>query len=253
MKMHLLSGGRLRMRKSVYVPDAERSETIELPVSCALVRHGQGNLLFDTGCHPSVVEDAEGRWGKMARAMTPVMAPDDNVIAGLKEVGLLPDDIDIVVCSHLHPDHCGCNAFFRKATVILHADELAAAKAEGAEAAGYLPVEWDHPMPIETIDGQRDVFGDGRVTLIPLPGHTPGMTGALVTLDRSGAFLLAADAVPLDRNLDEDLLPKNTWNVDLQRNSLAEIRRIRDDGATVLYGHDDPQWSALRRGVDAYD
>ena len=52
MKMHALSGGRVRMRKSVYVPDADRSETIELPVSCFLLRHAQGNVLFDTGCHP---------------------------------------------------------------------------------------------------------------------------------------------------------------------------------------------------------
>ena len=48
----LLSGGRVRMRKSVYFPDADRSETIELPVSCVLLRHPQGNVLFDTGCHP---------------------------------------------------------------------------------------------------------------------------------------------------------------------------------------------------------
>ena len=47
MKMHLLSGGRLRMRKSVYFPDAERSESVELPVSCALFRHSQGNVLFE--------------------------------------------------------------------------------------------------------------------------------------------------------------------------------------------------------------
>ena len=52
MKMHCLSGGRVRMRKSVYVPDADRSEMIEMPVSCMLLRHPQGNVLFDTGCHP---------------------------------------------------------------------------------------------------------------------------------------------------------------------------------------------------------
>ena len=58
MKMHALSGGRVRMRKSVYVPDADRSETIELPVSCFLLRHPQGNVLFDTGCHPSVAGES---------------------------------------------------------------------------------------------------------------------------------------------------------------------------------------------------
>jgi glyoxylase-like metal-dependent hydrolase (beta-lactamase superfamily II) len=253
MKMHLLSGGRLRMKKHVYQPDADRSETVELPVSSALLRHAQGNVLFDTGCHPSVVQDAEARWGGVARAMTPIMGPDDNVVAQLSCVGLGPDDIDVVVCSHFHPDHCGCNAFFRKATVVVHADELAAAKAENAQAAGYLPVEWDQPNPMDLIEGQKDLFGDGRVTLIPLPGHTPGLTGALVTLDRDGAFLLASDAVSLSSSLDTDVVPKNTWNVDLHHRSIAEIRKIRAAGATVLCGHDDAQWASLKKGADAYE
>ena len=65
MKMHVLSGGRVRMRKSVYFPDADRGETIELPVSCVLLRHRQGNVLFDTGCHPScrrIRRRAGGKW-----------------------------------------------------------------------------------------------------------------------------------------------------------------------------------------------
>lgn len=253
MKMHLLSGGRLRMKKHVYQPDADRSETIELPVSSALLRHPQGNVLFDTGCHPSVVDDAEARWGGVARAMTPIMGREDNVVTQLACVGLAADDVDVVICSHLHPDHCGCNVFFRKATVVVHKDELAAAKAENAQTAGYLPVEWDLPNPMELIDGQKDLFGDGRITLIPLPGHTPGLTGALVTLDRDGAFLLASDAVSLRTSLTRDVVPKNTWNVDLHHRTIAEIRRIEASGATVLCGHDDTQWASLKKGVDAYE
>ena len=49
MKLHFLSAGRIRMRKSIYIQGADRNETFEAPVSSALVRHGQGNLLFDTG------------------------------------------------------------------------------------------------------------------------------------------------------------------------------------------------------------
>ena len=67
MKMHLLSGGRLRMRKSIFVPDADKSETIELSVPCALIRHDRANVLFDTGCHPTVAEHAEARWGGLAK------------------------------------------------------------------------------------------------------------------------------------------------------------------------------------------
>ncbi|MFG1343457.1 N-acyl homoserine lactonase family protein [Xanthobacter autotrophicus DSM 431] len=252
MKMHVLTGGRLRMKKHVYQPDADRSETIELPVSSILLRHPQGNVLFDTGCHPSVVTDAQERWGGVARAMTPIMGREDNVISQLSCVGLGADDIDVVVCSHFHPDHCGCNVFFRKATVVVHAAELAAARAENAQAAGYLPVEWDQPNPMEIITGEKDLFGDDRIILIPLPGHTPGLTGALVSLDRDGAFLLASDAVSLRSSLDTDVVPKNTWDVDQHHRSIAEIRKIEATGATVLCGHDDAQWATLRKGAHAY-
>ena len=87
MKMHLLSGGRLRMRKSIFVPDADNSETIELSVPCALIRHAGGNVLFDTGCHPTVAEHAEARWGGLARLMTPVMQAGENVVNGLSGLG----------------------------------------------------------------------------------------------------------------------------------------------------------------------
>ena len=188
MKMHLLPCGRLKMRKSIFLPASERSETIELPVSSALLRHGQANVLFDTGCHPAVPENPEGRWGGLAKLMVPIMQPGEHVLTGLAGLGLAPDDIDVVINSHLHPDHCGCNAFFRKATFLVHADELAAARAPGSEANGYLAAEWDQPMPVDALTSERDVFGDGRIVLMHLPGHTPGSIGALTQLDRSGRY-----------------------------------------------------------------
>ncbi|HVV63740.1 MAG TPA: N-acyl homoserine lactonase family protein [Pseudolabrys sp.] len=253
MKMHLLSGGRLRMRKSIFLPEADRSETIDIPVSSALLRHSQGNVLFDTGCHPSVPDDPQARWGSLAKLMTPLMPPGENVVTGLAGVGLQCDDIDVVVCSHLHPDHCGCNAFFKRASVIVHKKEIEAARAPGAENAGYLAAEWEQAGPIDALEGERDLFGDGRIVLLPTPGHTPGSISALVALDRSGKFLLAADTVALKASIDRDILPRNIWNADALRKSLAEIKRLEKQGAAVLCGHDDAQWQTLRKGADAYD
>lgn len=253
MKLNFLAAGRLRMKKSIYIPDADRSETIELPVSSALIRHKQGNVLFDTGCHPSVVEHSEQRWGKMARVMQPVMGADDTLMSNLSCVGIDADDIDLVVNSHFHPDHCGCNAFFKKATVLAHAKEIEVAEAAGAEAAGYLRADWDSGQTMEAVHGEKDLFGDGKIVLVPLPGHTPGLIGALVNLDRDGSFLLASDAVSLRVSLDTDHAPRNTWNADLLRESYAEIRRIEKTGATVVCGHDDAQWQSLRKGVEGYE
>ena len=62
-----------------------------------------------------------------------------------------------------------------------HAEELEAAKAPDAAAAGYLKVDWDHPMPMRIVNGETDVMGDGRIVLLPLPGHTPETMAAWVT------------------------------------------------------------------------
>ena len=253
MKMHALSGGRLRMRKSVYLPTVEKTETLELPVICYLIRHEQGNILFDTGCHPSVAENAEDRWGSMAKVMIPINAPQDNLIAQLDLVGLKPHDIDLVVNSHFHSDHCGCNEFFKKATIFCHLLELEAAQAQDGVQKGYVPKDWKHNNEIKTITGQYDLLGNDKVVLLPLPGHTPGMIGAMVNLDKDGSFLLASDAVAMKANLDLEFNPKNTWNPDLSLASMAEVRRIQAGGAQVFFGHDDQQWQTMRKGPAFYE
>ena len=251
MKMHCLSGGRVRMRKSVYVPDADRSEMIEMPVSSMLLRHPRGNVLFDTGCHPSV-PDNPAHWQGMEKFMTPIMPPGDNVLTGLTCVGLTPDDIDVVVCSHLHPDHCGCNAFFKRATVMVHEKEIVVARKPDAVPMGYLATEWDFGA-FDRLSGQRDLFGDGRIVLIELPGHTPGSIGALVALEKCGTFLLAADTVSLRVTLDRNVAPRNTQDPQALARSWEEVRRIEARGVTVLCGHDAAQWDTLRKGADFYD
>jgi N-acyl homoserine lactone hydrolase len=253
MKMHVLSGGRLRLKRSVYFPDADRAETIDVPVSCFLIRHKQGNVLFDSGCHPSVLDDAQARWGSVAKIMAPTFSHDQNLIAQLDGVGLLPDDIDVVINSHFHPDHCGCNEFFKNATIVCHARELEAARAPNGAAMGYVPADWDHPMPFDTVEGERDLYGDDRIVIIPLPGHTPGSIGALVNLDRSGSFLLASDAVSLRASLDQNIIPRNTWSADELDRTFQEIRRIEAGGARIACGHDEGEWRKLKKGGDAYE
>lgn len=253
MKMHLLAGGRLRMRRSIYVPGAAREETIELPVHASLIRHPKGNVLFDSGCSPEAAIDPDGRWGDLAKVMTPIFKAEQTVVGELGGLGLSPDDIDIVICSHLHPDHCGCNEHFRRATIYCHAAEVAAAKAEGGEQQGYLPREWDQPQGFELFDGEHDLFGDERIVLVPMPGHTPGLTVARIALDRDGVFVLASDAAPLQASIDSGAPPKNTWNMDLAADALARLRRFRDQGETVISAHDDGQWQRLRKGAAFYE
>ncbi len=253
MRMHVFSGGRLRMSKHIYLPDAAPEETIDLPVTCFLFRHPQGNVLFDTGCHPMVAEEPEMRWGNLAQSVVPTMGSDENIVSELRRINLTPADVDVVVNSHLHCDHCGCNEFFSKATIYAHEDELERARRPRMEKLGYFRADWEHPMPIVGVTGEVDIFDDGSMVLLPLPGHTPGLIGMLASLPHSGAYLLASDAVALRKHLDMEIIPKNTWSRDLHAKSHAEIKRIEKSGALVVCGHDLAQWSAFRRAEDFYD
>ena len=118
---------------------------------------------------------------------------------------------------------------------------------------GYIPKDWKHENEIKTITGQYDLLGNDKLVLLPLPGHTPGMIGAMVNLDKDGSFLLASDAVPMKANLDLELNPKNTWNPDLSIASMGEVRRIQAQGSQILFGHDDEQWQSMRKGPAFYE
>lgn len=252
IRMHVLCGGWLRVRRGVNYPGRPPEEMMDIPVSCMLIKHPQGLVLFDTGCHPSVVTDAAARWGSLARSVIPIFSEQDTLLKQLTLAGVAADDVDVVICSHLHPDHCGCNVFFPKATIMAHRDEIAAATAEGSAARGYIAVEWGHPKPMDPVDGSRDLFGDGRISLLHMPGHTPGMMAAHVVLDRNGPFVLASDSVAVREHLDQRFVPKNTVNFDHAANSIEAIARLQHEGATVLFGHDAAQWASLRTGAAFY-
>jgi glyoxylase-like metal-dependent hydrolase (beta-lactamase superfamily II) len=253
MRLQVLSGGRIRSDKALFTPGRGEGVKVVTPVWCFLIRHPQGLVLFDTGCHPDVATDPFRRWGGLAKAFQPVFTADETVVAELGRLGLGPDDVDLVVCSHLHMDHCGANEFFPRATCIVHSRELQTARDPASEGRGYFRADWDHPTKWREVEGEEDLFDDGRVVLVPAPGHTPGTMMALVALDRTGTVLLASDAVYTRENLDLDLAPRQNWDAEAWHRSAAEIRRWRERGALVVYGHDPEQSEILQQGPDAYE
>lgn len=252
MKLHLLSGGRIRLRRATYIPGAPREEVFEAPVPCFLVRHPQSDVVIDTGCNPAAAADPAGTWGGLAKSMPPLHGPEEHVGTSLAALGVQPADVRSVVMKHLHFDHAGGNALFPGAEFIVQAAEHDAASANDAEAWGYLKREWDTGRPMRRITGEIDLFGDAAIRLIPLPGHTPGLTGVLLDLPGDGRILIAGDAAPLRQVLDEDLMPRNMRDPGAARASYARIRAIEAEGAMVICGHDMAQWQSLRHGAAFY-
>ena len=241
MNLYFLNSGRVEMKKKIFIPDLNTDEKFELPVISTYINYKNTNILFDTGCHPSVETNAEKRWGGLSKIMTPKNMNGKNLITQLYEIGISPDDIDIVINSHLHPDHCGCNEFFKNAEFYCHEQEFKSANEKNASKMGYIKNEWDLPMPLKKLKQSFDLFDDSRIVTIDLPGHTPGSIGLMVNLEHN-RFLIASDALSLERNLERDEIPKNAWNPSLLLKSYKELIKIKNSGSSIICGHDDTQW-----------
>ncbi len=114
--------------------------------------------------------------------------------------GLAPASVRWVCLSHLHTDHAGRVDAFPAARVLVAREEWERARGFPGRVRGYLPHRWPRAVEPELVDlsgpavgpfpRSYDVAGDGRLRLVPLPGHTPGHVGLLV----DARLLLAGDA-----------------------------------------------------------
>jgi glyoxylase-like metal-dependent hydrolase (beta-lactamase superfamily II) len=226
---------------------------IELPVSLHAVAHTQGNVLFDTGCHPSVVDDP-ARAGAARQDHDADHAENENVLTGLAAIGVQPDDIDVVICSHLHPGP------LRLQRVLQARDCDRAGARRSRPRARRTPRRLASFAANGTSDcrsmkskGNATCSVTGASCSSRCPVTRRGRWERLVALEHDGQFLLAADTVTLRSSLDTGVHPKNVQDHDALDRSFAEVRRIEAGGATVICGHDDAQWQTLRKGADAYE
>src|SRR5262249_22175343 len=198
----------------------------------------KGRVLFDTGLHPDVQHDAKGRLGFLADVFPAEFRVGEEVGGRLGTLGVAPDRIDYVILSHLHFDHAGGLATIPNARVVVQRREWEAGHdAERAEALSFAAHDYDHGHDVLRIDGEHDLFGDGRVVCLPTHGHTPGHQSLRVRLD-GGEVVLTSDACYLRRTLETLHLPPSPYDGEAMLASLARLRRLRDAGAWMIYGPD---------------
>ena len=169
IRLFAFHGGEEDWDKSIFTLHRGLGTSITIPIQFFLVDHPQGRVMFDTGLHPDHVYDVERV--RRIRPWTTRATERDLAPARLSEIGLTPRDIKWVANSHLHYDHAGGNAFFPHATFLVQFDELRGAMwPEPWLRQNYDRVDFDIPVTFEELDGDHDVFGDGRVMLIENSG-----------------------------------------------------------------------------------
>ena len=230
--------------------DAERfldgkSGKLTVPVPAYLIVHEQGRVLFDTGLNLAIRQDKARLLGPDAENWEIDYPQGADIASQLARLDIAPSDIRCVVNSHLHYDHCGGNAHFPKATLVVHAKEWRAAHRDNTQAAGiYNPRDFDHMTMVREVDGELDLFGDGSVVVFPTPGHTPGHQSLRLKL-ASGTVVLAADCCYLKQTLDTSHLPRFAYNREQMLESLDLLRNLQSDGARIFFGHDPEFWKSV--------
>jgi len=272
LKMHVLELGKLRLDKNFMVANTTVAtarnpnppgQVIDIPVSAYYIEHPDGNVLFDTGCHPDW-GGPNGRWPQATQEIFPVIGGEECMLpARLDALGVGPDQIRHVVLSHLHCDHAGCVEYFRKSQLIVHEDEFAGAYAHFAlrddstpyivndlERWSRLGLNWrriGRKEPDQTlVDGVRLLnFGSG---------HAYGMLGVEVSLRSQNGVLLVSDACYTAENYGPPMRPSGISfdSIGLAR-TIERIRAIAaNKNASVWFGHDAAQFETLRKSTEGW-
>ncbi|MET4041397.1 MULTISPECIES: N-acyl homoserine lactonase family protein [unclassified Bradyrhizobium] len=230
---------------SRWTPGLNEGKTMDFVDSCYLVKHAKGWFLWDTGIADAVAAMPNGLAPADPKAVT--WRRPKTLAAQLEQLGLKPDDIKMMAVSHTHPDHTGNVELFPHATLYVQ-------KAEYDWPGANNEPRFKPSHPVELLAGDKDVFGDGSVTILSTPGHTPGHQSLLVKLPKTGAVVLSGDAVHFKDNWDNRRVPSMNANKD---QSAASMQKIADtlgkEKAQLWINHDKSQRDSQKMSPEFYD
>jgi len=231
---------------------ANVGKPITLSNSCYLIRHARGWMLWETGYSESIAGNAKGH---PTAVLHWYWRAPKSLTQQLADLGLTPDDISYVGFSHAHPDHIGNGSLFTRGTLLIQEPEydfyLGPRGKPLAAPANYAKLREN---PTTKLNGDHDVFGDGAVTILSSPGHTPGHQSLLVKLPKSGAVLLTGDAAHFRENWDTPRAPVQNYDKDATVTSLQKLKAVAAaNNAQVWINHDAAQTATLRMSPAYYE
>jgi glyoxylase-like metal-dependent hydrolase (beta-lactamase superfamily II) len=231
---------------------------IKIPVYAVLIDHPTGKILYDLGCHPDAMQ---GYWPQgLLSAFPYYYNAGQRLEEQLALTGTKPEDIKTVVLSHLHLDHAGNLHLFSHADVYVHRKDfeygqtLVHLSPDPAKHGAYVKADLEVPVKqFHLVD--KDFELAPGVEIITLPGHTPGLLGVIVHLEKDGTLIFPQDALYTRENYGPPAKASGIMYDTLAFfDSVEKVREYaKKYDARVMFSHDMEFFQTMKRAPDFYE
>lgn len=255
VKLSIINTGEFPQIEGFLISSGSWFKRANALLQCILVQHPRGTILYDSGLGKNIDRDfKEGMpWGT---GFTFPFKMTSNARTQMQKSGKVdPESVKIIVMSHLHWDHASGMEDFPNAEIwTTQADYNYAIRKMGVGFSQSMfnndQIKWRFinflNKPYENFDHSLDMFGDGSVVLVPLPGHTPSLIGMFINTKSGKRFLFINDASLFSDDLK---IPAKAWMEKLfvdddkkqTEATIAKIYRLMKQypDLVIISSHDD--------------
>jgi len=251
-RLYVLLCGFEVLPKTISTRDRGARFILSEPVCAYLLDTHSGWVLLDAGLNPDNLDDPLRREACFLKyGMTPpIVRSPHRLEKQLADIGIGFTDIQHVILSHLHFDHCGYVRHLTHAKISAQRREYDAA--------------FDNPGPAYIRDDYDDARlswdlrdGDWQaapgISLLDTRGHTAGHQSALIVLPSGHDIILPFDAGDLQENFDEEVLPGECCDDEAALRAIRRLKALQfSSGAKMLLFHDPVAVQRLRLAPEFY-
>jgi 4-pyridoxolactonase len=263
-KVYLLDGGTLVIDGFHAFWNRGPGGELRFPCYAVLIEHQDGRYMFDTGYDFDHVM-------RVLPFEKPIQDKEQTIPGQLAKIGLKTGDVNYVINSHYHFDHCGGNKHLHEACTICHAKELEQSKnCQPFEHLGYSDLTFSPEImkqkgvtlpPDPALDMYTPKFqtltGDQEIAkgiwLFETPGHTAGHYSLMVELKNRRPMLFTGDACYSKKNMD--MMCISSFHLD-PVGSLNSMKRLKElaekHDAELFYSHDLESFKTYQTGAQYY-